>query len=299
MHWIARLNGWATLMADNTTLDGGSGGDTIRTEDRTTYKTPVSLLDVGGTSAEALIGDSGVAMPVRGLAAEDAAASGNPVPAGGRYDATPRTLDDGDRGEVALDAAGNVVESNSAAVKAAVEIMGDWDESDRAKVNLIASQAGISAGDGTVAANTPRVTLATDQETLTNLFGQVAPAASAVASGTSTFYDADLDETKQEVTDNATVRIYSIVAFNTTDAPLFLQLFDLDADNVTVGTTTPTNQYVIPGNADSDGAGFVISFPVPKAYSTGFTVACTTDSQGSSAPGTGACIVNIEYVSAA
>lgn len=91
-------------MADNTTLDSGSGGDTIRTEDRTTFKTPVSLLDVGGTSAEALIGDSGVAMPVRGLAAEDAAASGNPVPAGGRYDSSARTLDDGDRGELALNA---------------------------------------------------------------------------------------------------------------------------------------------------------------------------------------------------
>lgn len=54
-------------MADNTTLASASGGDTIRTEDRTTFKTPVSLIDVGGTSAEAIIGDSGVAMPVKGL----------------------------------------------------------------------------------------------------------------------------------------------------------------------------------------------------------------------------------------
>jgi hypothetical protein len=94
-------------VADNTTLSTAVGtGDSIRTEDRTGSgpKTPVSLIDVGGTSAEALIGDSGVAMPVRGLAAEDAAASGNPVPAGGRYDLSARTLDDGDRGELALNA---------------------------------------------------------------------------------------------------------------------------------------------------------------------------------------------------
>lgn len=68
-------------MADNTVLNSGSGGDTIATEDRGTYKTPISLLDVGGRSgAEAVVGDSGVAMPVRGLAAADAALSGNPVP---------------------------------------------------------------------------------------------------------------------------------------------------------------------------------------------------------------------------
>ena len=63
-------------MADNTTLDTGTGGDTIRTEDRTTYKTPVSLIDVGGTAAEALIGDSGVAMPVKGLGTAGAAHTG-------------------------------------------------------------------------------------------------------------------------------------------------------------------------------------------------------------------------------
>jgi hypothetical protein len=63
-------------MADNTTLNTGSGGDTLRTEDRTTYKTPVSLIDVGGTSAESIIGDSGVAMPVKGLGTAGTAATG-------------------------------------------------------------------------------------------------------------------------------------------------------------------------------------------------------------------------------
>lgn len=67
-------------MADNTTLNSGSGGDSIRTEDRSGVKTPVSLIDVGGASgSEAIIGDAGVAMPVRGLAAHDAAVSGNPL----------------------------------------------------------------------------------------------------------------------------------------------------------------------------------------------------------------------------
>jgi hypothetical protein len=50
-------------MADNTTLNTGSGGDTLRTEDRTTFKVPVSLIDVGGTSAEAILGDASVVFP--------------------------------------------------------------------------------------------------------------------------------------------------------------------------------------------------------------------------------------------
>lgn len=44
----------------------------------------------------------------------------------------------------------------------ALQIIDDWDESDRAKVNLVVGQAGITAGAGAVAANTPRVTLASD-----------------------------------------------------------------------------------------------------------------------------------------
>lgn len=41
-------------------------------------------------------------------------------------------------------------------------ILDDWDESDRAKVNLIVGQAGIAAGSGTIGATVPRVNIATD-----------------------------------------------------------------------------------------------------------------------------------------
>lgn len=128
----------------------------------------------------------------------------------------------------------------------------------------------------------------------TNMIGRIEQNVSVSATGTTTYYDADLDETAIAV-DAGAVNIYSIQAFNTTDAPLFLQLFNVASGSVTVGTTTPTNQYVIPGNADSDGAGFTITFGVPKTYGTALTVACTTNSQGNGAPGAGACIVNIEY----
>lgn len=51
----------------------------------------------------------------------------------------------------------------------ALQIIDDWDESDRAKVNIIAGQAGVTAGAGAVAANTPRTTLASDDPAVASL----------------------------------------------------------------------------------------------------------------------------------
>lgn len=59
--------------------------------------------------------------------------------------------------------------STNDAIKTAVEIMDDWDETDRAKVNIIAGQAGVTAGAGSVAANTPRVTHASDDPVTTSV----------------------------------------------------------------------------------------------------------------------------------
>lgn len=51
-------------------------------------------------------------------------------------------------------------------IRDAVEIIDDWDESDRAKVNLIVGQAGVAAGAGTTGANTQRVVIVTDQTSI-------------------------------------------------------------------------------------------------------------------------------------
>jgi len=48
------------------------------------------------------------------------------------------------------------------AIQTALEIMDDWDETNRAAVNLIEDQVAIAGGTGTDAANVPRISLATD-----------------------------------------------------------------------------------------------------------------------------------------
>lgn len=75
------------------------------------------------------------------------------------------------------------------AASVALAVMDDWDESDRAKVNLVVGQAGISAGAGAVAANTPRVTHASDDPAVTAL-GNINTSASTIATKTTALANA-------------------------------------------------------------------------------------------------------------
>jgi len=61
------------------------------------------------------------------------------------------------------------IEGDTTAMQTALEIIDDWDESDRAKVNPIAGQAGVAAGAGAVDALTQRTTLASDDPAVTAL----------------------------------------------------------------------------------------------------------------------------------
>jgi hypothetical protein len=66
-----------------------------------------SGVDIGDVDVLSLPASTNT-LEVVGDAAENAAAAGNPVLTGGRYDLTPRTLGDGDVGAIALDADGAV-----------------------------------------------------------------------------------------------------------------------------------------------------------------------------------------------
>lgn len=64
----------------------------------------------------------------------------------------------------------------------ALQIIDDWDESDRAKVNPIAGQAGVAAGAGVTGASTQRVVLANDDAVI-GATNETAPASDTAASG--------------------------------------------------------------------------------------------------------------------
>jgi len=315
---------------------------------------------------------------------------------GGLYQSSPQTITDGDVGPVQVNSrgyqivtvdgtvtvdahavtnAGTFVVQEDGAALTALQVMDDWDESDRAKVNIIVGQAGITAGAGAVAANTPRVTHASDDPAVAllvtidedtgaiktaveildnaisgsemqvdvvaslpagdnnignvdvasalpagaNAIGKLAANSGvdigdvdvlSVAAGTNLigdvgiqgrttggltpYYNNDIDETAVAVK-AGTGTLYAIHAINTTAAPLFLQFFNVAQGGVTVGTTTPTMQFIVPGDANSDGAGFTFSVPQGIAFATAITAACSTDSEGDGAPSANACHVNLMY----
>ena len=93
-------------MADNVELDSGSGGAQVRTKDRGGIETPVSLIDIGGSSGastEQIIGDANVFMPVQGAVASGAVSAGNPVLVGGVYDNDNDSVTDGTSNSLKLD----------------------------------------------------------------------------------------------------------------------------------------------------------------------------------------------------
>ncbi len=99
-----------------------------------------------------------------------------------------------------------------------------------------------------------------------------------------------------EVTDNPASTIYWVHCTNTSAAVAYLNLYDADLDNVTLGSTTPTMQFVVPSQGDTKGAGFTINFgPHGVKFSTGFTVAAATAFDGSTDPGANTVITNIGY----
>jgi hypothetical protein len=115
--------------------------------------------------------------------------------------------------------------------------------------------------------------------------------------GLSIFRSLDIDETEEDVKTSAG-QLFSIVAFNRTAAPLYLKFYNATAANVTVGSTTPVLTYVVPGNADSDGAGFVWNNDIGFAFNTAISVACTTGvaDADTGAPGANDCVINLGYM---
>lgn len=95
-------------------------------------------------------------------------------------------------------------------------------------------------------------------------------------------FDSDGDNTAQAVyAGGGSIHYLHIINTNASDA--YLQLFDVAAGSVTVGTTTPMQSYLVPGNG-----AFERSFgEVGIKFERAITYACTTTATGSGDPSTG------------
>ena len=152
-------------------------------------------------------------------------------------------------------------------------------------IGKLAANSGVDIGDVDV----------TSISAGTNTIGNVG-LIGRTTGGLSMFRSIDIDESEEEIKGSAG-QVFSIVAFNRTATPLYLKFYNDTAANVIVGTTTPVLTFLIPANADSDGAGFSYSNPIGLAFSAAITVACTTGvlDNDTGAPGANDAIVNVGY----
>jgi hypothetical protein len=184
------------------------------------------------------------------------------------------------------------------AIQAAVEIMDDWDETNRAAVNLISGQAGIAGGTGVDGATVPRVTLATDVglPAGASLVGDVGISGARTSGGTTLYKNIDVDESEDQVKGTAG-QVYWIHAINLTASVVYLKFYNATAATVVVGTTAPDLTFPVPTQGDTNGAGFNFAVPNGIAFGTAITIAATTGlaDNDSGAPAANALVVNLGY----
>jgi hypothetical protein len=189
---------------------------------------------------------------------------------GSTWDRCPTST--GGAGAVDANTARVVTASDSPDVTA-LQILDDWDESDRAKVNLIAGQAGVAGGSGTNGATVQRVTVATDDEINDDL-DDIRTAVQVIddaQTGDSVHYRTSAGSTEDEHEIKATAgRLFSVAFTNTNAAVRYWRCANLTAANTTPGTSTVFIGLAIPGA--TTGAGFTHTFgPNGIAFSTALT----------------------------
>jgi len=159
-----------------------TSGDIIITSGNITSDTELTTadLDVGaGTDTEAIVGlylakDGGAVLIGAGSAGDSMPINddGGAITVDGAVTVSG-TATVTQAGTVTVDLAGNndvivtsgdITETNSADIETALQIIDDWDDGDKANVNLNIAGTDVSAGSGVLTAQTQRVTLATDDE---------------------------------------------------------------------------------------------------------------------------------------
>jgi hypothetical protein len=264
--------------------------------------------NVGTTNGLALDATlTGGNLQAQGNIASAATDAGNPVKVGAKYNSTRPTFTDGQRADLQVDPRGNLgvmiyngantasygadnadgVATSATADKMRVisrnsvyngttydRMMGDTTNGVWVNVkNTVATPAGTNLiGKVGIDQTTPGTTNAVVDTPVTS--GGLSIVTGSVG-GTATAIKASAGQ------------LYGYHLFNTTAAVAYVQIFNVAAGSVTLGTTTPTISIGIPASG-----GVTVNFDKGIAFGTAISFACTTTRTGS----TGAtCDVNFFY----
>jgi hypothetical protein len=178
------------------------------------------------------------------------------------------------------------------AIKTAIETIDDWDESDRAKVNIIVGQAGVDSNAGAASAKTIRTITATDDLvvvatgakadaiatdntgswSLISLLKRIALGVFSDGVAATQFTDIALSNADVSVV-AAPAKLWGWNIINPNITPVYVKFWDATTASVTVGTTVPKMVLQIPPS------GSVLFFSDRQAindFATAITVACVT-----------------------
>jgi hypothetical protein len=202
-----------------------------------------------------------------------------------------------DDGGGALTVDGTVTETNSAAIKTAVELIDNAISGTEMQVDVVAALPAGSNAIGKLAANTGVDIGDVDVTSISagsNLIGDVGISGARTSGGATHYRNIDVDETEDAIKASAG-QVYFIQCTNLDATVIYLHFYDAGTGSVTVGTTTPDLTFAVPTQGDGNGAGFVLNIPNGIAFATAITVAATTTVGGAGGPGANEVILNVGY----
>lgn len=312
-------------MADNVTLNSGTGGAVIATDDDGVAHHQYVKLEFGADNTQTKVTtsaglptdpldraarDCGKIDIAMGQGAHDAAGAAlDPVAIGGYASAAAPTdvTADGDLCRIwtTLKGAVNVADAGGSLTvdNAALSVTGGGVEASALRVTIASDSTGVLSVDdnggsltvdGTVAATQSGTWTVQPGNTANTTAWLVSPTP-ATSGGLSIFRSLDLDETEEDIK-TAAGQIYGVWVTNTATATRWIKFYNATAANVIVGTTTPVITVGIPGNTSDDIAG-LFSSTHGIAFDTAISAAATTGVADADigAPGVNDVIINVFY----
>ncbi|MGI9505799.1 MAG: hypothetical protein ACR2RE_22395, partial [Geminicoccaceae bacterium] len=317
--WQLGKFGSGVLMADDVTLNAGSGGATLAADEIAGVHHQRVKVQVGadGSATDVSdvnpmpVDDAGGSLTVDGTVTANAGTGTFTVDGSGvtqPISAAALPLPTGAATAAAQLPDGHNVTVDNAAGAAAVNIQDggnsitvDGTVTANAGTNLNTSALALETGGnlatvaGAVSGTEMQVDVVAALPAGSNLIGDVGIGV-RTSGGTTLYKNIDVDESEDEVKGTAG-QVYWIHAMNLSAATLFLKFYNATAANVTVGTTVPDLTFPIPTQGDTNGAGFTLSIPNGIAFGTAITIAATTGvaDNDSGAPAANAVVVNLGY----
>lgn len=299
-------------MADNVTLDAGSGGAVIATDDDGTAHHQYVKLEFGADNTQTKV-TSSVGLPVGdaggSLTVDQPTGTNLHMVVDSGTVTTVSTVTSVTAIANALPAGTNAI--GKLAANSGVDI-GDVDVTSLTPGTTASSlgkaeDAAHTTGDVGVMALGVRAASPTERSAgptdgdyepfATNEVGAVwtTPTASANG-GLSIFRSLDIDESEEEIKASAGT-IYGMWVTNTATSTRFVKFYNATAASVTVGTTTPVITIGIPGNTSDDVSGSFGPGGIGIGFTTAISVAATTAAadNDTGAPSAGDVIINVFY----